>query len=64
GHLRGAAFGAQALASGAALAAGNVAAGWLWTAHGSQATFIAAAAAAAVAFGLVALQTEERQNQQ
>lgn len=52
-HLRGSAFGVQAIASGAALAVGNVLAGWLWTSNGSRATFVTAAAIAAVGFALV-----------
>jgi len=54
--LRGTAFGVFNLVSGIALLAASVLAGGLWDAHGSQATFLAGAALAALALlGLILL---------
>ncbi len=43
------AFGVFNLATGLTVLAGNVAAGWLWQAHGSSATFLAGSALAMIA---------------
>ena len=48
-ELRGTAFGVFHLVSGAALLAASVLAGWLWSAYGAGATFLAGAAFCAVA---------------
>lgn len=47
--LKATAFGVFNLATGITVLTGNVAAGWLWQAHGSEATFYAGAVVAAVA---------------
>ncbi|SMF14416.1 Predicted arabinose efflux permease, MFS family [Tistlia consotensis] len=53
--LRGAGFGLFHLASGVALLAASLIAGWLWTLAGPGATFLAGAAFAAVALAALAL---------
>ncbi|MCK6554184.1 MFS transporter [Candidatus Binatia bacterium] len=58
GDLRGSAFGIFNLVSGVALLLASVLAGWLWTAVGAPATFVAGAAFGAVAaLGLIAHRT-------
>lgn len=42
-HLKGTAFGVFNLMTGVVVLAGNVAAGWIWDAHGSSATFLTGA---------------------
>jgi MFS family permease len=49
-HLRGTAFGFYSLITAAALLAASVVAGWLWTAFGPAATFMAGALFAGLAF--------------
>jgi MFS family permease len=53
--LRGTAFGLFNLVTGLALVVGNLAAGWVWSGYGAEATFLGAAALAglAVLLGLV-----------
>jgi MFS family permease len=54
-ELRGTAFGAFHLVSGAALLAASVLAGWLWSTFGASSTFYAGAAFTALALaGLLA----------
>ena len=53
--LRGTAFGAFNLVSGAALLAASAMAGWLWQAHGPAATFWCGAAVSAIALPLLGI---------
>jgi MFS family permease len=53
GHLRGSAFGLFNLASGVAMLAASLIAGWLWESAGPAATFLAGAGFAASAFLLL-----------
>jgi len=61
-HLRGTAFGFYSLITGAALLAASVVAGWLWTAFGPAATFMAGALFAGLALiGIVLRASPEAQ---
>lgn len=58
-HLRATSFGAFWFVSGIASLLASLAAGFLWDRHGSEATFFAAAGAAAVAMAMLSLLPDE-----